>query len=106
MTAGTRRNGNSKIGVFKRSSHGGEHAGQHPGAGVPADPYIGRHADPGGKTARKRSGKVLPAAAVAVTLVAGAAAYGLVAGSGHPQAAQLSAELALPVSLRSAAMPA
>ena len=34
--------------------------------------------------------------------MAGAAAYGLVAGSGHPQAAQLSDELALPVSLRSA----
>jgi Phage tail lysozyme len=102
LTAGTRRNGNRKIGVFKRSSHGGEHAGQHSGAGVPADRYIGRHADPGGKTARKRAGKVVPAAAVAATLVAGAAAYGLVAGSGHPQAAQLSAELALPVSLRSA----
>jgi hypothetical protein len=102
LTAGTRRNGNSKFGVFKRSSHGGEHAGQHHGAGVPADRYIGRHADPGGKTPRKRAGKVVPAAAVAATLVAGAAAYGLVAGSGHPQAAQLSDELALPVSQRSA----
>jgi hypothetical protein len=102
LTAGTRRNGNSKVGVFKRGSHDGEHASQHSGAGVPADRYIGRHADPRAKTARKRSGKVVPAAAVAATLVAGAAAYGLVAGSGHPQAAQLSTELSLPVSLSSA----
>jgi Phage tail lysozyme len=109
LTAGTRRNGNSTFGVFKRSSHDGEHAGQRSGAGVqrsgagvPADRYIGRHADPRAKTARKRSGKVVPAAAVAATLVAGAAAYGLVAGSGHPQAAQLSTELSLPVNLSSA----
>jgi hypothetical protein len=102
LTAGTRRNGNSTFGVFKRGSRDGVHAGRHPGAGAPADRYLGRHADPGGKTARKRAGKVVPAAAVAATLVAGAAAYGLVAGSGHPHAAQLSAELSLPVSLRSA----
>ena len=102
MTAGTRRNGNSKFGVLKRSGHHGEHAGQHPGVGGQADRYTGRHADPGGKTARKRAGQVVPAAAVAATLVAGAAAYGLVAGSGHPQAAQLSAEMSLPVSLSSA----
>jgi Phage tail lysozyme len=102
LTAGTRRNGNSKFGVFKRSGHHGEHAGQHPGVSGPADRYTGRHADPGGKTARKRAAQVVPAAAVAATLVAGAAAYGLVAGSGHPQAAQLSAEMSLPVSLSSA----
>jgi hypothetical protein len=34
--------------------------------------------------------------------VAGAAAYGLVAGGGHPQAAQLSTDMSLPVSLSSA----
>jgi Phage tail lysozyme len=99
LTAGTRRNGTSKFGVFKRGSHNGEHAGRNPGAGVPADRYIGRHADPRGKTARKRAGQVVPVAAVAVTLVAGAAAYGLVAGGGHPQAAQLSDEMSLPAGL-------
>jgi Phage tail lysozyme len=102
LTAGTRRSGNSKFGVFKRGSHDGEHAGRRPGAGVPADRYAGRHADLRAKTARKRAGKVVPAAAVAATLVVGAAAYGLVAGSGHPRAAQLSAELSLPDSRRSA----
>jgi Phage tail lysozyme len=102
LTAGTRRNGHSKFGVFKRGGHDGEHAGRHLGADVPADRYVGRHADPGGKAARKRAGQVVPAAAVAATLVAGAAAYGLVAGAGHPQAAQLSAEMSLPVSLSSA----
>jgi hypothetical protein len=39
---------------------------------------------------------------VAAALVAGAAAYGLVAGTGHPQATQLSADLALPGGLSSA----
>jgi hypothetical protein len=38
---------------------------------------------------------------VAAVLVAGAAAYGLVAGSGHPQATQLSSDLALPAGLSS-----
>ena len=102
MTAGTRRNGISKFGLFRRNSHDGEQATQHPRAGGPADRYTGRHADPRRKTARKRAGRVVPAAAVAATLVAGAAAYGLVAGSGHPQAAQLSADMALPASLSSA----
>ena len=40
--------------------------------------YTGRHASPRSKTARKRAGKVVPAAAVAATLAAGAAAYILV----------------------------
>jgi hypothetical protein len=102
LTAGTRRNGTGKFGVFTRSRRNGDHAGRHPRADVPADRYIGRHADPTSKTARKtarkRAGQVVPAAAVAATLVAGAAAYGLVAGGGHPQAAQLSATMSLPVS--------
>jgi hypothetical protein len=102
LTAGTRRNGTSKFGVFTRTRHDGEHAGQRSEVGGPADRYTGRHADPGAKTARRRPGHVVPAAAVAATLVAGAAAYGLVAGSGHPQAARLSAELSLPVTLSSA----
>jgi len=102
LTAGTRRNGISKFGRFKRNSHDSEQAGQYPGVGGPAERYTGRHADPRPKTARTRVGKVVPAAAVAAALVAGAAAYGLV-GSGHPQAAQLSADMTLPVSLIDAA---
>ena len=49
------------------------------------------------KTARKRVGKVVPAAGVAAALAVGAVAYGLVAGTGSPQAAQLSTDLAVPV---------
>ena len=90
MTAGTRRNGISKFGLFNRNSQGGEQATQHPRAGSPADGYTGRHADPRSKTARKRV-RVVPVAAVAAALVAGAAAYGLVAGTGHSQGADLSA---------------
>ena len=96
MTAGTRRYDLSKFSPFKRSSQDGEQATQPPQAGGAADHYTGRHADPQGKTARKRVGRVLPAAGVAVALVAGATAYGLVAGSGHPQGAGLSADMALP----------
>ncbi len=99
MTAGTRRNG-SKVGVFARSSHDGGQARQHHGAGGSADQYTGRHAAAGhrSKTARKRVGKVVPAAGVAAALAVGAVAYGLVAGTGSPQAAQLSTDLAVPVS--------
>jgi hypothetical protein len=96
LTAGTRRYDLSKFSPFKRSSQDGEQATQPPQAGGAADHYTGRHADPQGKTARKRVGRVLPAAGVAVALVAGATAYGLVAGSGHPQGAGLSADMALP----------
>jgi len=99
LTAGIRRNGNSKVGLHGRSGQDGWPAGQHHGAGGSADQYTGRHAaNPRSKTARKRVGRVVPAAGVAAVLVAGAAAYGLVAGSGHPQATQLSADLALPAS--------
>ena len=102
MTAGTRRNGTSKVGLFKRS-HVGAQPGQHHGAGGSADQYTGRHAaGPRSKTTRKRVGRAVPAAGVAAALVAGAAAYGLVAGGGHPQAAQLSTDMSLPVSLSSA----
>jgi hypothetical protein len=103
LTAGIRRNGNSKVGLHERSGQDGRPAGQHHGARGSADQYTGRHAaDPRGKTARKRVGRVVPAAGVAAVLVAGAAAYGLVAGSGHPHATQLSADLALPASHSSA----
>jgi hypothetical protein len=98
VTAGTRRNG-SKVGLFKRGSQDGGHATQHHRTGGSADQYTGRHtAGARSKTARKRVGKVVPAAGVAAALAVGAAAYGLVAGTGNPQAAQLSSDLALPVS--------
>jgi hypothetical protein len=104
LTAGIRRNGNSKFGLHGRSGQDDRLAGQRHGARGSADQYTGRHAaDPRSKTARKRVGKAVPAAGVAAALVAGAAAYGLVAGSGHPQAAQLSTDLALPASISSAA---
>ena len=103
LTAGTRRNGSSKFGPFARGGQHGGQAGQYHEASQSADQYTGRHAaDPRTKTARKPAGKVVPAAGVAAALVVGAAAYGLVAGTGHPQAAQLSTDLALPVSLSSA----
>ena len=102
MTAGTRRNGTSKVGLFTRSRHDGGQPGQH-GAGGPADQYTGRHAaGPRSKTARKRAGRAVPAAGVAAALAVGAAAYGLVAAGGHPQAADLSTDMSLPVSLSSA----
>jgi hypothetical protein len=104
LTAGTRRNGHSKVGLFKRNPQDGQHAGvsahaERAGVGAHAERYTGRHADTGGKTARKRAGRVVPAAGVAAALVAGAAAYVLVGGTGHPQAAQLSTDLALPAGL-------
>ncbi len=97
MTAGIRRNGTSKVGLHGRSGQDGGQPGQQHGARGSADQYTGRHAaDPRSKTARKRAGRVVPAAGVAAALAVGAAAYGLVAGSGHPQATQLSSDLALP----------
>jgi len=102
LTAGTRRNGTSKVGLFTRSRNDGGQPGQH-GAGGPADQYTGRHAaGPRSKTARKRAGRAVPAAGVAAALAVGAAAYGLVAAGGHPQAADLSTDMSLPVSLSSA----
>jgi Phage tail lysozyme len=95
LTAGIRRNGSSKFGLFKRNGQDGEQAGD-PRVGSLADQSAGRPAGPRGKTARKRAGRVVPVAGVAAALVVGAAAYGLVAGSGHSQGAQLSADAALP----------
>ena len=100
MTAGTtRRNGISRLGVFKRNNHDGEQASL-PSADSAADRPAAGHADPLDKTARKRVGRIVPAAGVAAALVVGAAAYGLVATSGHPQGAQLSADVARPGRLR------
>jgi hypothetical protein len=91
----TRRNGISRLGVFKRNNQDGEQASP-PSADSAADRSTAGHADPRDKTARKRVGRVVPAAGVAAALVVGAAAYGLVATSGHPQSAQLSADAAVP----------
>jgi hypothetical protein len=103
LTAGTRRNGTSKVGVFTRGRHGGGQPGQQHGVGGSAEQYTGRHAaGPRSKTARKRAGKAVPAAGVAAALAVGAAAYGLVAVGGHPQAVALSTDLSLPGSLGSA----
>jgi hypothetical protein len=97
LSAGTRRSGSSKFGPFKRAGRHGGQQDPHREVAVPAEPYAGRHVSPRRSTARKRAGKVVPAAAVAATLAAGAAAYGL-AGSGSPQSAQFS-DAAQPVSL-------
>jgi Phage tail lysozyme len=106
LTAGTRRNGTSKFGLFKRNSRDGEQTVQLSRAGGPADHYTGRHADSRSKTARKaarkRASRVVPATGVAAALAVGAAAFGLVAASGHPQGGSLSADLSLPGNLNSA----
>lgn len=102
MSAGSRRNGSSKFGPFNRitrtlgdqSGHA-EHAGQHAAAGRAHHEYTGRHAIPRDKAARKRAGKVVPVAAAAAVVVAGAASYGM-AGTGKPSAAQLSDALTVP----------
>jgi hypothetical protein len=91
----TKRNGISRLGLFKRNDQDGEQT-TLPGADSVADRSTRWHADPRDKTARKRAGRLVPAAGVAAALVVGAAAYGLVATSGHPQGAQLSADLAQP----------
>ncbi|HTV99957.1 MAG TPA: phage tail tip lysozyme [Streptosporangiaceae bacterium] len=100
MTAGTKRYGFSKFSkfctfstfsLFNRGSQDGEQATQPPQAGGVAD----RHTDPG-QSARKRALRIVPVAGMAAALVAGATAYGLVASSGHPQAGDLSANMALP----------
>jgi Phage tail lysozyme len=95
LTSGTRRYGISRLGLFKRNDQDGEQASL-PLTGGDADRSTAWPAGPRGKTAGKRVGRVVPAAAVAAALVVGAAAYGLAASGGHPQGAQLSADAALP----------
>jgi Phage tail lysozyme len=118
LTAGSRRTGSSKFGLFRRaapaqssgpadqSQDGRDVAGYYQGdAGDPAlapelrqkaERYTGRHASPRGKAARKsRVGKVVPAVAVAAAVAAGTAAYSLTSG-GQPQAAQFNASVTLP----------
>ena len=95
MTQGTRRNGSSKFGPFNRAVRD---PWAQSGLGVRGSrdhEYTGRHVSPRPETARKRVGKVVPVAAVAATLAAGAAAYSL-AGGGQPHAAQLNAAMGRP----------
>jgi hypothetical protein len=95
LSPGTRRNGSNKFGPFN-APVGVRRAQSGPDAPGERDPeYTGRHASPRRKTARRRAGKVVPAAAAAVTLAAGAAAYTL-AGGGQPQASRLNAAMVQP----------
>lgn len=57
--------------------------------------YTGRHAHSRFKAARKRAGKVVPAAAVAASLAAGTAAVFALVGGGQPQASRADTSLAL-----------
>jgi hypothetical protein len=101
LSAGSRRNGSSKFGPFNRFTptlrdrpgHEGR-TGSHAADGR-AHEYTGRHAIPRGKKTRKRVGKVVPVAAAAAAVVAGAASYSM-AGTGKPSAAQLNDALVLP----------
>jgi Phage tail lysozyme len=101
LSAGSRRNGSSKFGPFNRSTptlrdrSGHEKPTATHAADGRAHEYTGRHAIPRGKTTRKRVGKVVPAAAVAAAVVAGAASYSL-AGSSKPDAAHLNDAFTLP----------
>jgi Phage tail lysozyme len=87
-------------GFAPRGGHGGSdghasdgHASDGHGSDGHAHEYTGRHAGPRGKTARKRVGKAVPAAAAAATLAVGAAAYFLIGGTSQPQASQLNAAI-------------
>ena len=91
MTAGSKRTGSSKSGLFRRAA-----PAQSSGPADQSERYTGRHASPRDKTARKsRVGKVVPAVAVAAAVAAGTAAYSLTSG-GQPQAAQFNASVTLP----------
>jgi len=57
--------------------------------------YTGRHVNARFKAARKRAGKVVPAAAVAASLAAGTAAVFALVGGGQPQASHADTSLAL-----------
>jgi Phage tail lysozyme len=77
-----------------QAGHAGDAGQAGPEAELGPNPkhYTGRHASSRGKTTRKRVGRVVPVAAVAATLAAGAVAYGLSSG-GQPQASQLNAAM-------------
>jgi hypothetical protein len=93
LSAGDRRNGTSKHG------HGGNPAGRPTGqyAGRPTGQYAGRHATTARKSARWAR-KAVPAAAIAASLAAGAAAYGFTStAQANPD--KLNAALSSPVIL-------
>jgi Phage tail lysozyme len=84
LTPGSRRNGTRKLG------HTGKAAGRH----------AGNHAGWQGTAPRKPArwaGKAVPAAAIAATLAAGAAAYGLTGGSAHASPGNLMNALSVPI---------
>jgi len=95
LSQGTRRNGSNKFGPFNAPVGGRRASSGHGARGERDNGYTGRHASPRPETTRKRVGKVVPAAAAAATLAAGAAAYTL-AGSGQPQASPLTAAMIHP----------
>jgi Phage tail lysozyme len=95
LSQGTRRNGSNKFGPFNAPVGGRRAPSGHGARGERDNGYTGRHVSPRPETARKRVGKAVPAAAVAATLAAGAAAYTLV-GAGQPQASQLNAAMIHP----------
>lgn len=87
MSAGDKRNGTRDYG--NNGTQAGWRTWQHTGRPVPAD----------SKTARNRAGKAVPAAAIAATLAAGAAAYVLTTPSSQPDPAKLTAALSAPAVL-------
>ena len=95
MSQGTRRNGSNKFGPFNAPVVGRRASSRSGARGERDHEYTGRHVSPRPKTARTRAGQAVPAAAVAATLAAGAAAY-LLAGGGQPQATQLNAAMIQP----------
>jgi Phage tail lysozyme len=103
LTPGSKRY--FSIGKFGRSERVGRGDGQansrpsfssFASFGGAVERYFGRHADPRGKASRARAARIIPAAGAAAALVAGAAAYSLVASAGHTPATQLSADMSLP----------
>jgi hypothetical protein len=86
LSVGTRRNGTRD---FTQSGTP---------AGLRTEHYAGRHVSTRQKTARWGRRAAVPAVAIAATLAAGAAAYGLT-GTGHADPAKLTNAMAAPLSL-------
>jgi Phage tail lysozyme len=90
LSAGTRRNGTSKTGPFRRTSPFPDRQRQ----------YAARHAVSRPKTARW-AGQAAPAAAIAATLAAGVATYAI--AGGQPGTGTAAVALTLPVKIGSTA---
>jgi len=86
LSVGTRRSGTRDFG------HSGTPAGRR------TEHYAGRHVSTRQKTARWGRRAAVPAVAIAATLAAGAAAYGLT-GTGHADPGNLTNAMAAPLSL-------